>query len=149
MDTTPGAPSPPPPAPIMPGPVSLSSNSLQNLVEELRRAIRQDLVEVGIAPGGKIDLAGRWSGGELVLRPSKEGMQEKALPIEQFFRKIVNMREQLRNLEREINNHPKLDDGDRLEMQQYLTRVYGSMTTFNVLFEERTDWFVGQSSRRG
>lgn len=141
------APGGPRPAP-MPGPVSLSSSSVEILSEEVRAVVRQELLAVGLGPIKGAEMGSRWSGGELVLRPSKDGLQEKAIPIEQFFRKIVNAREQLRNLEREINNHPKLDDSDRLELQQYLTRIYGSFTTFNVLFSDRLDWFVGSGGKK-
>lgn len=141
MDIQPGAPAP--------GVVAtLSANTIQSLAEELRRIVQQELRDAGLGAAKKVELATRWGGGELVLRPGREDLQEKAVPIEQFFRKIVNMREQLRNLEREINNHPKLDDGDKLELQQYLTRVYGSFTTFNVLFADKGDHFVGQKTGR-
>jgi len=88
-------------------------------------------------------LADRWAGGQLVLRPGKTGTQEKAVPIDGFFRKIVMVRERLRVLEQRINNHPKLTDTDRLELQDYITRAYGSLTTFNVLFAVPEDRFTG------
>ncbi|MFN8548088.1 MAG: hypothetical protein U0527_09020 [Candidatus Eisenbacteria bacterium] len=110
--------------------------------------MQRDLAEAGLLAGRKVEMAGRWTGGEVVLRPGKADLQEKAIPIDQFFRKVVLVREQLRNLEREINNHPKLEDDDRIELQQYLTRIYGSLTTFNVLFADKVDNFVGQSGRR-
>jgi hypothetical protein len=85
----------------------------------------------------------RWAGGQLVLRPGKAGTQEKVVPIEGFFRKITAVRERLRVLEQRINSHPKLGDNDRLELQDYITRAYGSLTTFNVLFADPDDRFVG------
>jgi hypothetical protein len=88
----------------------------------------------------------RWAGGQLVLRPGKAGTQEKVVPIEGFFRKIIAVRERLRVLEQRINNHPKLADSDRLELQEYVTRAYGSLTTFNVLFADPEDRFVGTRS---
>jgi hypothetical protein len=90
-------------------------------------------------------LGDRWAGGQLVLRPGKAGTQEKVVPIDGFFRKIVMVRERLRVLEQRINNHPKLTDTDRLELQDYITRVYGSLTTFNVLFADPEDRFTGTS----
>ena len=104
------------------------------------------LAESGLAPMAMSELAPRWDGGDLVLRPSKEGLQEKVIPIESFFHKIVMARERLRVLEQKINNHPKLNDAERLELQAYISRIYGSFTTFNVLFDDRADWFVGSSS---
>ncbi len=85
----------------------------------------------------------RWTGGQLVMKPGKAGTQEKTVPIEAFFRKIVAVRERLRVLEQRINTHPKLADEDRLQLQDYITRAYGSLTTFNVLFAEAEDRFVG------
>ena len=124
----------------------LSNESIEEIVNQVSRRLRRDLAEVGLGPSNEIDMAGRWEGGELVLRPSSG--QEKAIPLETFFRKIVLARERMRVLEQKINNHPKLDDEDRLELQKYLAQIYGSFTTFNVLFEERADWFVGQKSDR-
>ena len=93
------------------------------------------------------EIAERWSGGQLVLRPGKAGTQEKVVPIESFFRKIIAVREKLRVLEQRINAHPKLTDEDRLQLQEYITRIYGSLTTFNVLFADPADRFVGVSGR--
>jgi hypothetical protein len=88
----------------------------------------------------------RWSGGQLVLKPGKQGTQEKVIPIEHLFRKIIGVRERLRVLEQRINSHPKLDDNDRLQLQEYITRAYGSLTTFNLLFADPADRFIGTKS---
>ncbi len=127
---------------------SLSQSTIQALTEELRRALQRDLTDAGLLPTKKVEMAGRWTGGEMVIRSGRSDVQEKAVPIDQFFRKMVLIREQLRNLEREINNHAKLEDDDRVELQAYITRIYGTLTTFNVLFADKVDQFVGQSSRR-
>jgi hypothetical protein len=103
------------------------------------RAVLRD--ELGVRP---IDLAGRWTGGEVVLKPGKEGTAEKTIPIEALFHKIVMIRDRLRVLEQKINGHPNLSDEDKVQMQQYVTQCYGSLTTFNVLFADRRDAFVGQ-----
>jgi len=109
--------------------------------DELKEAIRAVLLEEGLV--GTTQIGERWDGGELILKPGKQGLQEKPVPIETFFHKIVMVRNQLRLLEQNINSSPKLTDADKVEMQQYITRCYGSLTTFNVLFGDKKDWFVG------
>jgi len=90
-----------------------------------------------------IDLANKWIGGTLVLKAGSDAMKPKEIPIETFFHKIVMVRDRLRVLEQNINSHPKLNDEDKVNMQQYITRIYGSLTTFNVLFKNEEDHFVG------
>lgn len=91
-------------------------------------------------------LADKWRGGDLVIHPGDPSLQAKKVPIDTLFHKIVMLRESLRVLEQKINNHPKLDDTDRVQLQQYISRVYGTLTTFNVLFKDERDKFVGQAS---
>jgi hypothetical protein len=110
--------------------------------DEFKSVLRDVLRdELGVKP---IELGGRWSGGEVLLKPGKEGTAEKKIPIEALFHKIVMIRDRLRVLEQKINGHPQLSDEDKVQMQQYVTQCYGSLTTFNVLFADRRDAFVGQ-----
>lgn len=127
---------------------SLRPEALNEIVERVRQGLREELIDAGFTPTEGIELADRWEGGELVLRPGREGLQEKSVPIESFFRKIVMARERLRVLEQKINNHPKLSDPERLELQGYISRIYGSFTTFNLIFDNRTDWFRGAKGEK-
>ncbi len=97
--------------------------------------------ELGI---GEATLGGRWEGGELVLKPGKEGTQEKRIPIDAFFHKIVMLRDRLRVLEQKVNAHAGLTAEDKVTLQQYVTGCYGTLTTFNVLFADpKRDGFQG------
>lgn len=129
-------------------PESLDSTELDALVRTVRQTVREEFDRVGHAPPTDYEMASRWEGGEVVIKPGRPGMAEKIIPIDGFFHKVVMVRERLRVLEQKINNHPKLTDADRVELQDYITRTYGSLTTFNFLFDNRSDWFVGQSGDR-
>jgi len=116
--------------------------------QELKTFLKECLEEV-VGPCQGIPLADKWRGGSLLLNPRDPQLKGKEIPLERFFRKICLVRERLRILEQQINNHPKLDDGDRIELQQYLTKIYGSLTTFNVLFQSKEDTFVGEKKGTG
>lgn len=114
------------------------------LPEFMRQTAQSVLKQMGIeAPDTAIveGLGKRWREGMLVVRPLDSSLQAKEVPVETFFHKLVMMRNNLRVLEQKINSHPGLADAEKVELQQYITRCYGSMTTFNVLFQEKEDQF--------
>ena len=106
----------------------------------LRRIIREETGLTPVAPAEK------WRGGDLVLRPGKPGVQEKSWPIESFFHKVVMLRNRLRTLEQQLNASD-LPDDQKLKMQSYITGCYGSLTSFNVLFADEDDRFVGAAGQ--
>lgn len=93
-----------------------------------------------------VDLGEKWEGGSLEIKPANPELQSKVIPIESFFHKIVMVRDRLRVLEQNINSHKILTDEEKVNLQQYITRVYGSLTTFNILFAEKEDYFIGAKS---
>jgi len=94
-----------------------------------------------------IPLGKRWKGGTLTLQPADPNQKPKEMPIETFFHKIVMVRDRLRVMEQQINSNKGLSDEEKVNLQQYITRIYGSLTTFNVLFESSEDHFKGEGKR--
>ena len=113
---------------------------LNQFVNETVSAV---IAQLGLGkPDAVVEQLGlRWHGGKVVLHAADATLQTKEVPLEVFFHKIVMVRNNLRVLEQKINAHEKLSDGEKVEMQQYLTSSYGSLTTFNVLFKEKEDQF--------
>ena len=120
--------------------VSGLSVPLKQFVEETLAAA---ITKLGLEkPDSVVDQLGlRWHGGKVVLHPADATLATKEVPLEVFFHKIVMVRNNLRVLEQKINAHEKLSDGEKVEMHQYITKSYGSLTTFNVLFKEKEDQF--------
>jgi hypothetical protein len=102
-------------------------------LDRLKRAVREVLGDYGWLDV-ELELGKRWVGGVLRLVPGKTDTQAKEIPLEAFFKKIIGVRDRLRVLEQKINSHPGLSAEDKLELEGYITRCYGSLTTFNVLF---------------
>lgn len=112
--------------------------------DEFRRALREVLrEELGVSDAPMTD---RFRGGQLVLKPGREGTQEKVVPLEAFFHKIVMVRDKLRVLEQKVNASALTPD-EKVQLQQYITACYGSLTTFNVLFRDDEDRFKGQGGK--
>jgi hypothetical protein len=113
------------------------------LKQFIEQTVDAAVVRLGLEkPDAVVEKLGvRWHGGKLVMHPADPALQAKEVPLEVFFHKIVMVRNNLRVLEQKINGHEKLTDGEKVEMQQYITRSYGSLTTFNILFKEKEDQF--------
>lgn len=116
--------------------VPLEINDIENALENILN--RSSKLGIPIVP-----LANKWIDGTVTINSGTEGLQGKDIPIRTLFNKIIMVRERLRVLEQNINNHDKLDEADKIHLQQYITRAYGSLTTFNVLFAEKEDQFKG------
>lgn len=84
----------------------------------------------------------------MLLQPADKTQKPKEVPIDAFFHKIVMLRDRLRVLEQQVNAHKQLSDEDKVNLQQYITRIYGSLTTFNVLFKNKEQWFVGEKGAK-
>lgn len=111
---------------------ALLRETAQSMVDALGLEKREANVE---------GFATRWQNGTLVMKPGDAGLQTKEVPLETFFHKIVMIRNNLRVLEQKVNANEKLSDADKFDLQQYITRCYGSLTTFNVLFKNKEDQF--------
>ncbi|NNT71418.1 hypothetical protein HKT18_04225 [Flavobacterium sp. IMCC34852] len=96
--------------------------------------------------GEPVAIGDKWKGGNMKLEPGQPGLAAKDVPIDTFFHKIVMLRDRLRVMEQKINAS-NLEEIEKVELQQYITRIYGSLTTFNVLFKSQTDYFVGEKSK--
>ncbi|MDX9752600.1 MAG: hypothetical protein RBU29_01480 [bacterium] len=117
--------------------MEITREVLKNILREI---IQEDL------PVGHTPLADKWIGGTMQLTPADPSMVAKDIPIELFFHKIVMVRDRLRVLEQQINTHKTLSDAEKVHLQQYITKIYGTLTTFNILFKDRSDHFVGERS---
>jgi len=109
-------------------------DALKEIVEPLTEAT--ELVELG----------DKWEGGKLIMVPGRDDLQSKEIPIDIFFHKIVMTRDRLRVMEQKINSSD-LNESQKVELQQYISRIYGSLTTFNVLFDNKEDHFKGTGGK--
>jgi hypothetical protein len=129
------------PAPPQPLPEELTDMTREEFAQAIRDALQEESAHVRLAP--------RWEGGTVVLKPGDGETQAKEIPLDSLFHKIVMIRDRLRVLEQKVNANDKLSDAEKIELQQYVTRCYGSLTTFNVLFRDDRDRFVGDKGEKG
>ncbi len=119
--------------------VTVEVETISEVERSILKILRQwsDVSEI-------VPLGDRWKGGTMLLQPADKTQKAKEIPIDVFFHKIVMLRDRLRVMEQQINAHKILSDEEKVNLQQYITRVYGSLTTFNVLFRNKENWFIGE-----
>ncbi len=114
--------------------------SFADVENTLKKMLKQwsDISEI-------VPIADKWKGGNMILEPEDSNLQSKEIPIDTFFHKIVMVRDRIRVMEQKINSS-NLDDQEKVDLQQYITRIYGSLTTFNILFKIKEQQFSGSKS---
>ncbi len=122
----------------IPAATGLTFNEVEKSLIKILKAW-SDITEV-------VPLGDRWEGGTMILKPEDDNLQSKEIPIETFFHKIVMVRDRLRVMEQRVNSS-NLSDEEKVNLQQYITRIYGSLTTFNVLFKNKEQQFQGDRSK--
>ena len=124
---------------IIPENVTVEVETISDVEKSLLKILRMwgEVSEV-------VPLGDRWKGGTMLLQPADKTQKPKEVPVDIFFHKIVMLRDRLRVMEQQINAHKILTDEEKVNLQQYITRIYGTLTTFNVLFKNKEQWFVGE-----
>jgi hypothetical protein len=123
-----------------PADINLNLEDLGMTTYELKQMLREVLEETDV------QMAPKWEGGTILLKPADPALQARELPIDALLHKVVMIRDRLRVLEAKINAHDKLTDAEKVDLQQYVTRCYGSLTSFNLLFRDKRDHFAGEKS---
>ena len=121
--------------------VTTEVETVSEVERSLLKILRQwsDVTEI-------VPIGDKWIGGTMSLQTADKSLKPKEIPIDDFFHKIVMLRDRIRVMEQQINAHKILSDEDKVNLQQYITRIYGTLTTFNVLFKNKEHWFVGDKS---
>lgn len=123
-------------------PAAEENLSLATIEQAIEHVLDRRLNEFQLVP-----MANKWQNGTLVLRPGDESLQPREVPLETFFHKIVMVRDRLRLIEQKVNAHKGLSEQEKIDLQQYITGIYGSLTTFNILFKEDHHQFSGSGGR--
>ncbi|MCT4630098.1 hypothetical protein [Winogradskyella sp.] len=113
---------------------------------EVEKSLR-DLLKKWSDVSEVVTIGDKWKGGKLIMQPGDENLKASELPIDKFFHKITMVRDRLRVMEQKINSSKNLDEQEKIDLQQYITRSYGSLTSFNVLFKLKSQQFIGQRSK--
>lgn len=121
---------------------SVSNITLADIEQALDNILERRLHEMQIVP-----MNNKWNNGTMILKPGDDSLQPKEVPIETFFHKIIMVRDRLRLIEQKINAHKGLTDEEKIDIEQYITAIYGSLTTFNVLFKETHHQFKGMGGK--
>ncbi|MBX7240970.1 MAG: hypothetical protein K1X92_04415 [Bacteroidia bacterium] len=123
-------------------PVADNRISIAEFEKVLLKTLRKwaDVTEI-------VKIADKWKGGSMIFQPANKELKPKEIPMETFFHKITMIRDRLRVLEQQINSHKGLSEEDKINLQQYITRSYGSLTTFNVLFKNPEEGFKGEGGK--
>jgi hypothetical protein len=124
------------PSPDLDIPEEILAMTREEFAQAIRDVLREESLHVALAP--------KWEGGTIVLKPRDPQLQPKEIPLDQLLHKVVMIRDRLRVLEQKINANEKLTDAEKVDIQSYVTKCYGSLTTFNVLFRDEKDRFVGE-----
>jgi hypothetical protein len=126
---------------IIPENITIELETVSDVERSLLKIMRMwsDVSEI-------VPLGDRWKGGTMILQPADKTQKGKEIPVDVFFHKIVMLRDRLRVMEQQINAHKIMTDEEKVNLQQYITRIYGTLTTFNVLFRDKEHWFVGEKS---
>ena len=127
---------------IVPENVSLEIETTSELETSLLKILR-----LWCGTNEVVPLGDKWQNGMLLIQPADKNLKPKEIPISDFFHKIVMLRDRMRVLEQNINSSKSLSDEEKVNLQQYITRCYGSLTTFNVLFRNKEHWFVGEKGK--
>lgn len=123
--------------------ITVEVETVSSVEKSILKILRQwsDVTEI-------VPLGDKWIGGSMLLQTADKTLKPKEIPIEDFFHKIVMLRDRLRVLEQNINSNKQMNDEEKVNIQQYITRCYGSLTTFNVLFKNKEQWFVGDKGTK-